>query len=69
MADMIYLTIEIFSKVFKATISIEWNGWGQPSCWMVFRWFLGPPTIVYQWFSMFVHHQSNDAMRWTIAPV
>ena len=33
----------IFSMVFKATITIEWNGWGQPSCSMVFRWFLGPP--------------------------
>ena len=35
-----------FSMVFKATITIEWNGWGQPSCSMVFRWSLGPPTIV-----------------------
>ena len=34
-----------FSMVFKATITIEWNGWGQPSCSMVFGWFLGPPTI------------------------
>ena len=25
-----------FSMVFKATITIEWNDWGQPSCSMVF---------------------------------
>ena len=39
-----------FPMVFKATISIEWNGWGQPLCSMGFWWFWGPPTIVYWWF-------------------
>ena len=35
---------------FKATITIEWNGCGQPLCSVVFRWFLGPPTIVFDGF-------------------
>ena len=37
--------------VFKATITIGWNVWGQPSCLMVFWWFWGPPTIVSWWLS------------------
>ena len=48
-----------FAMVFKATIAIEWNGWGQPPCSVVFRWFCGPPTIVSQWFSMVVHQYSE----------
>ena len=31
--------------VFKVTINIEWNGWGQPLGSMVFRWFWGKTTI------------------------
>ena len=58
-----------FLMVFKATIAIEWNGWGQPSCSMIFRRFPGPPTMVSRWFSMVVQHRSNDAMLWTIVPV
>ena len=42
MTDLIYPTTAIFSMVFKATITIEWNGWGQPLSSVVFRWFLGP---------------------------
>ena len=34
-----------FYMVFKATITIEWNGWRQPSYSMVLRWFIGPRTI------------------------
>ena len=29
------------AMVFKVTITIEWNGWGQPLGSMVFRWFWG----------------------------
>ena len=58
-----------FYMVFKATITIEWNGWGQSSCSMAFRWLLGPANIVSRWFSMVVHHRSNDAIWWTIVPV
>ena len=42
----------IFSMVFKATITIEWNGWGQPLCSMFLRWFLGPTP------------SSPDGFRW-----
>ena len=44
--------------VFKGTITIEWNGWGQPLGSMVFRWFWGKATI------------GNDGFRWlcTIGP-
>ena len=44
--------------VFKVTITIEWNGWGQPLGSMVFRWFWGKTTI------------GNDGFRWlcTIGP-
>ena len=38
--------------VFKVTITIEWNGWGQPLGSMVFRWFWGKTTI------------GNDGFRW-----
>ena len=31
--------------VFKGTITIEWNGLGQPLGSMVFRWFWGHATI------------------------
>ena len=31
--------------VFKGTITIEWNGLGQPLGSMVFRWFWGHLTI------------------------
>ena len=46
------------SMVFKVTITIEWNGWGQPLGSMVFRWFWGKTTI------------GNDGFRWlcTIGP-
>ena len=46
------------SMVFKVTITIEWNGWGQPLGSMVFRWFCGKTTI------------GNDGFRWlcTIGP-
>ena len=54
-----------FLMGFKATITIEWNGWGHPLRSTV----LGPPTIVSRWFLMVVHHQSNDAMRLTIVSV
>ena len=47
-----------FLMVFKATITIEWNGWGQPLSSVVFRWFLGPQPSC----SMVVHHRSNDAL-------
>ena len=33
------------SMVFKGTITIEWNGLGQPLGSMVFRWFWGHATI------------------------
>ena len=57
-----------FSMVFIATITIEWNGWGQSSCSMVFRWLLGPPTIVFDVLFMVVHHRSTgrQTMRWKI---
>ena len=44
--------------VFKVTITIEWNGLGQPLGSMVFRWFWGKTTI------------GNDGFRWlcTIGP-
>ena len=46
------------AMVFKGTITIEWNGWGQPLGSMVFRWFWGKVTI------------GNDGFRWlcTIGP-
>ena len=46
------------SMVFKVTITIEWNGWGQPLGSMVFRWFWNKTTI------------GNDGFRWlcTIGP-
>ena len=31
--------------IFKGTITIEWNGLGQPLGSMVFRWFFGRATI------------------------
>ena len=40
--------------VFKGTITIEWNGLGQPLGSMVFRWFWGQATIGFnglQWLS------------------
>ena len=61
------------SMVFKVTITIEWNGWGQPLGSMVFRWFWGKTTIGKYWFSMVVHHWSNDGMvmyhRRSLAPL
>ena len=44
--------------VFKGTITIEWNGLGQPLGSMVFRWFWGHKTI------------GSDGLRWlsTIGP-
>ena len=44
--------------VFKGTITIEWNGLGQPLGSMVFRWFWGHATIGF------------DGLRWlsTIGP-
>ena len=44
--------------VFKGTITIEWNGLGQPLGSMVFRWFWGQATIGF------------DGLRWlsTIGP-
>ena len=53
--------------VFRATITIEWNGWGQPSCSMVFRWFGSlnhRVLMVFRWLSTI-----GQTMRWTIAPV
>ena len=40
--------------IFYGTITIEWNGLGQPLRSMVFRWFWGLATIGndgFQWFS------------------
>ena len=44
--------------IFYGTITIEWNGLGQPLRSMVFRWFWGLATI------------GNDGFRWfsTIGP-
>ena len=44
--------------IFYGTITIEWNGLGQPLRSMVFRWFWGLATI------------GNDGLRWfsTIGP-
>ena len=44
--------------VFKGTITIEWNGLGQPLGSMVFQWFWGQATIGF------------DGLRWlsTIGP-
>ena len=44
--------------VFKSTITIEWNGLGQPLGSMVFQWFWGQATIGF------------DGLRWlsTIGP-
>ena len=44
--------------VFKGTITIEWNGLGQPLDSMGFQWFLGQATIGF------------DGFRWlsTIGP-
>ena len=42
------------SMVFKGTITIEWNGLGQPLGSMVFRWFWSQATISFnsfQWLS------------------
>ena len=47
-----------FSMVFKATITIEWNGWGQPSFLMGFRWLSGPPSIMSRRFSIVVNGQT-----------
>ena len=46
------------SMVFKGTITIEWNGLGQPLGSMVFQWFWGQATIGF------------DGLRWlsTIGP-
>ena len=46
------------SMVLKSTITIEWNGLGQPLGSMVFRWFWGHKTIGF------------DGLRWlsTIGP-
>ena len=46
------------SMVFKGTITIEWNGLGQPLGSMVFQWFWGHATIGF------------DGLRWlsTIGP-
>ena len=33
------------SMVFEVSITIEWNGWGQPLGSMVFQWFWGKTTI------------------------
>ena len=33
------------------------------------RMVLGSPIILSRWFSMVVHHHSNDAMWWSIVPV
>ena len=38
------------SMVFKGTITIEWNGLGQPLDSMVFRWFMGQATIGFNGF-------------------
>ena len=44
--------------VFKGSITIEWNGLGQPLGSMVFQWFWGHTTIGF------------DGLRWlsTIGP-
>ena len=46
------------SMVFEGTITIEWNGLGQPLGSMVFQWFWGQATIGF------------DGLRWlsTIGP-
>ena len=36
--------------VFKGTITIEWNGLGQPLGSMVFQWFWGQATIGFNGF-------------------
>ena len=45
--------------IFYGTITIEWNGLGQPLGSMVFRWFWGQATIGF------------DGLRWlsTIGPM
>ena len=52
-----------FSMVFKATITIEWNGWGKPSMIDGFLMVFGSPTIVFDGFRWLSTNAIGQTMR------
>ena len=52
-----------FSMVFKATITIEWNGWGKPLMIDSFLMVFGSPTIVFDGFRWLSTNAIGQTMR------
>ena len=52
-----------FLMVFKATITIEWNGWGKPLMIDSFLMVFGSPTIVFDGFRWLSTNAIGQTMR------